>query len=362
MANTIASTGAGSFASAREQFLAELTPYPVAACSIVDDDIVDGCLICNGNVTDTPINDDDEERVVLLHDTHAIGEKCARHWLATSNSCPKCRTPLFEEDDKDDDSDYGDATESVMQYVEYDESLNAHLQWQVETLMARDPATEAYDDREVTGLLCDVLRQINTLVMGNPDSEDPLLPRLFYEILEVRLQWYLHSPEQLNVQIPETFSNLFDAPGSMPTHNLHDRVLIDFDCSTDSLLRNQCFVNTILHGLDDEEGTVATAAAHPLSQLVVDSVEMVLEQLQGREVTVSALRQHLREYMQSFEELDSLNFLRPLPHGFETFMEWAQDVTVCTALLRTQAREAEELARRQQRERRARNQARRAQK
>lgn len=285
MANTIAPTATGSFASAREQFLAELTPYPVAACSIVDDDIVDGCLICNGDVTDTPVNDDDEERVVLLHDTHAVGERCARHWLTTSNSCPKCRTPLFEEDDKDDDGDDGDATESVVEYVEYDASLSAHLQWQVETLMARDPETEAYDDREVLGLLLAVLRQINALVAVNPTSEDPLLPRLFYDILEVRLQWYLHSPEQLNVQVTETFSNLFDALGSMPAHTLHDRVLIDFDCSASSLLRNQCFIDTILNGLDDEEGTVATAAAHPLSQLVVDSVEMVLEQLQGREVT-----------------------------------------------------------------------------
>lgn len=196
---------------------------------------------------------------------------------------------------------------------------------------------------------------------ADPTSEDTLLLRLFADILEVRLQWYIHSPEQLNVQVAETFSNLYDVPGSMPAHRWNDRVLIDSDCSSDSLLRAQCFMNTILDGLKYEENT-ATAAAHPLSILVVYCVEQALREWQGLKLTVANLRQHRRNCFQRHEALDSVNFLRPLPYGFESFMEYAQDVTICTALLRTQAREAEELVRRQQRERRAQNQARRAQK
>lgn len=132
----------------REDFLEQLSSYPVAACSIIDADTT-CCTICTGDLVDTPVNDSGE-RAVLLHDSHAFGEECARHWLASQNTCPKCRTVLFQA--VDDDNAGAAIDDAVPIAPTFDEEELEHLLWQAGQLSTRDPHTEAFSDHEVMAI------------------------------------------------------------------------------------------------------------------------------------------------------------------------------------------------------------------
>jgi hypothetical protein len=82
----------------REQFLANLSPVPIACSATIDKDTT--CIICIADPVDVLVGADDEHAVVL-HDRHVFGERCIREWLSENNTCPKCRAVLFEADEDD---------------------------------------------------------------------------------------------------------------------------------------------------------------------------------------------------------------------------------------------------------------------
>ena len=82
----------------REEFLANLSPVPVARSATIDKDTT--CIICIADPVDVLVGADDE-RAVVLHDRHVFGERCIREWLSENNTCPKCRAVLFEADEDD---------------------------------------------------------------------------------------------------------------------------------------------------------------------------------------------------------------------------------------------------------------------
>jgi hypothetical protein len=130
----------------REDFLEQLSTYPINACAIIDWDTT-SCAICTRDLVDKPANDS-EECAVLLHDTHAFGEECARKWLARKNTCPCCRTVLLQTTDNADAAI--DNIEPIAQA--FDEVELAHLLWQAGALSQRDPRTEALSDEEIISI------------------------------------------------------------------------------------------------------------------------------------------------------------------------------------------------------------------
>ena len=82
----------------REEFLANLSPVPIARSATIDKDTT--CIICIADPVDVLVGADDEHAVVL-HDRHVFGERCIREWLSENNTCPKCRAVLFEADEDD---------------------------------------------------------------------------------------------------------------------------------------------------------------------------------------------------------------------------------------------------------------------
>lgn len=329
----------------REEFLELLSPMPVHVYAIIDEDTA--CAICIKQPVDTIVNEDDE-LAVLLHDTHVFGEKCAREWLASANTCPKCRAVLFEEDVEMVDDDAEDRT-TVR--VVFDEEEVEHLLWEIGRIVRRDPETEAYDDQQLMRVWFDLWGQWMAAV--DIDDESPIRggPWSAYgeasnhasdaldELLYARLRWYQASPQQLNVHITETFD--YSEDRWMPSAAELDRnVKIDFDCSEMSYWRLEIGIGKWFLGAFDEQDVCLNAAGHPLAIDVYDRLDGLLQNFHNEMLSVGELRRLMCEELGDPDELEGRE---DLPVGWSEFVRFVIDETCLMAVRQDdKRREAEE--------------------
>lgn len=305
----------------REEFLEQLSSYPVEACSIIDADTT-CCTICTGDLVDAPVNDS-EERAVLLHDSHAFGEECVRHWLASQNTCPKCRTVLFQT--ADDDNASAAIDDAVPIAPTFDEEELEHLLWQAGQLSTRNPRTEAFSDREVMAMYWDIWNQWMYAIDDNADGSWEIegarsngVARALHELLRVRYSWYRHSRAQLDLHITGDFSH--PAGTWMPTErDLHRRVVVDFDGGLQSDVQLMDLTgNLLMLGFDDTGSTAINVAGHPAVVGLVDNIDGLLQNLTGRTITVATLRQKLRECVGNADQMESDGVDPCLPLALQT--------------------------------------------
>jgi hypothetical protein len=326
----------------REDFLEQLSPYPVECCSTIDED-ASTCIICVRELVDIPVNNE-KERAVLPHDTHAFGEECAREWLATANTCPKCRTVLYQQDDDNDDAAV-EHTEPIEPTFDAEEL--SHLMWRASELSRRDPRTEAFSDHEVMGLYFDLWNQwimateedVNdTWSINGPKSNE--VAAALRELLQVRYRWWRHSPEQFNLNVTQAFN--YPAGSWMPTErDLRHRVVIDFGMNTDLNIHLMGLTAKVLtHAFDGNDNCILVSG-HPAALALHDRFDGVLQNYEGQRITVSFLREKLREWVGDADQME-LDGVNPhLPPNYTHFVRYLIDKVVQRAIRRTRrAREA----------------------
>jgi hypothetical protein len=331
----------------REEFLEQLTPYPVDCCSTIDEDATI-CIVCVRELFDAPVNNE-KERAVLLHDTHAFGEECAREWLATANTCPKCRTILYQKVDNDD--------AAVVHAEPIEPTFNAkelaHLMWRASELSRRDPRTEAFGDHEVMGLYFDLWNQWimateedvdDTWSINGPKSNE--VAAALRELLQVRYRWWRHSPEQLNLNVTQAFG--YPAGSWMPTErDLDRRVVIDFGLNTDNNAYLMELTGKVLRHAFDGNDNCVLAHGHPAALELHDRIDGVLQNYAGRRIRVSLLREKLRAYVGDADQMERDGVSPHLPANYTHFVRYWIDRIVRRAIRRT--REEREARRAQRR-------------
>jgi hypothetical protein len=328
----------------REEFLEQLSTYPVNACAIIDWDTT-SCAICTRDLADKPANDS-EERAVLLHDTHAFGEECARKWLARKNTCPCCRTVLLQTTDNADAAI--DNIEPIAQA--FDEVELAHLLWQAGALSQRDPRTEALSDEEIMSIYTAFWNQwmwaIEADVDGSWVYEGPRsteVAEALHELLMVRYSWWCHSPQQLNLHIE---GNFWYTPGDLVVteRDLNRHVTIDFDCSLQSELRRELSMSFILSFADGR--TCTHVSGHPVVAVLLDRVDGALQHFSGGTIKVSTLRVRLHDYIGDPDVLERRRVSPDLPQGYTRFIRYLVEETTLKAIARTRENRAARRARR----------------
>ncbi|GAB7336518.1 hypothetical protein MBLNU13_g09796t1 [Cladosporium sp. NU13] len=280
----------------REDFFEQLSSYPVEACAIIDGDTT-SCAICTRDLVDKPV-DDSKERAVLLHDTHAFGEECAREWLGSNNTCPCCRTTLYQAAEDDVDAAVDDFVPIA---PTFDEEELEHLLWQAGQLSTRDPRTEAFSDREVMFIYWALWNQWQLAIDSNADDtwelEGPRsngVARALHELLRVRYSWWRHSPEQLDLNITERF--VYPAGSWMPTdRDLHRHVVIDFEADLQSDAYLMEVTSDLIVPAFDNGCNCINVSGHPVVVDLFDRIDGQLQNLAGRKIRVDAFRRKLRE-------------------------------------------------------------------
>jgi hypothetical protein len=329
----------------RREFLEQLAPYPVECCSTIDED-ASTCIICVRELVDVPVNDE-TERAVLLHDTHAFGEECAREWLASANTCPKCRTVLYQQDGGDDDhDDIDDADIDDAESIEptFDAEELAHLMWQVSELSRRDPRTEAFSDHEVMALYWDLWNQwimaidedVNgTWLINGPRSTE--VAGALRELLQVRYRWWRHSSEQLNVNITR---GVYYPAGSwnLTERDLRRRVVIGSGLSLDLQSNVDLMVLTdyvLEKAFNGGSTTCVRVAGHPAAVALHDRINGVLQSFRGQKITVFALREKLRESVGDADQMERDGANPNLPPGYTHFLRRLIDKITRRAIRRS---------------------------
>jgi hypothetical protein len=320
----------------REEFLEQLSSYPVDACAIVDGDTT-SCAICTRDLVDEPA-DDSEECAVLLHDTHAFGEECVREWLASNTSCPCCRSVLFQE--PADENDDAGATIGVAVPIEttFDEEELAHLLWWAGQVSERDPKTEAFSDQELMSLYWALWNQWMTAYeedeegtweLGSPRSTE--VGKALHQLLMVRYDWWCHSPQQLDLQITGNFEYLA-GNGVLSERDLNRNVTIDFDCDLQSEFRLRELMPVFSLSFD-EDSSCQTAAGHPEVAVLFDRLDGALQNYAGRKMKAWQLKRKLQKCIGKPDELKRV--VRDLPQGYAEFVRYLVDETTRTAITRT---------------------------
>lgn len=335
----------------REEFLEQLSAYPVEACAIIDGDTT-SCAICTRDLVDTPI-DDSEERAVLLHDTHAFGEECAREWLGSKNNCPKCRTVLYQAADKEDEGYAGATIDDVVPIAPtFNEEELEHLLWQAGQLSTRDPRTEAFTDQEVMWIYWNLWNQwhlaIDSNADGNWELEGPRsngIARALHELLRVRYSWWRHSPEQLKLNITERF--VYPAGSWMPTdRDLHRHMDIDFEADLQSDVYLMDVTSDLFVPAFGNECNCINMSGHPTVVDLIDRMDGVLQNLAGRTIRVDVLRRKLRQWVGDADQMEREGTHPLLPVGYADLVRHLIDQTTLRAIRRTkQSRLARRAAR-----------------
>lgn len=324
----------------REEFLAQMPTLSVQAVAALDQDSQDiACDVCREDLVDTLVNDYDEH-AVLLHDKHAFGERCAREWLAENNTCPTCRHILFQADEESDDDDKDDDTleDLLSQAVELSDNESDRV---------------VPDDREIMELWFHILHvcqaEINADVHGlwAMNSQNfTAVEETMETLLEGRLQWYLQSPQEVNINITQPF----DYPAwQVSADDLTKLVRIDFDCSLQSAFRRE-LQNQFVQAFD-ENFVCTRTAGHPMAYALLDLVDEVLEECAGRSISVRALKYKL---MRKIVNPDCANpdaeERAGSPAGFPAFVRYLIDLTCQRAISRTDRSAATPVARAARRE------------
>lgn len=324
----------------REEFLEQLSSYPVQACAIIDGDTT-SCAICTRDLGDTP-NDGSEERAVLLHDTHAFGEECARKWLNSKNTCPCCRTVLYQVASNDDGDDVDAVVDDFVPIAPtFDEEELEHLLWQAGQLSTRDPRTEAFSDHEVMAIYWALWNQwqlaIDSNVDGTWELEDPRsngVASALHELLRVRYSWWRHSPEQLNLNITGRF--VYPAGSWMPTdRDLHRHVVIDFEADLQSDLYLMEVTDHLIAPAFNDGSNCINVSGHPAVVLLIDRIDGLLQNLTGRKIRVDAFRRRLREWVGDADQMESDGVHPLLPLGYADLVRHLVDQTTLRAIRRT---------------------------
>jgi hypothetical protein len=329
----------------REEYLEKLPWYPVEACSIIDWGTT-SCAICTRDLVNKPTNDS-EERPVLLHDTHAFGEECARKWLASKNTCPCCRTVLHRS------ADNADAAIDNIEPIAptFDERELAHLLWQAGALSERDPHTQAFSDRELMSLYWALWDQWQWAIAQDADGSWALegqrsteVAEALHELLMVRYSWWHRSPQQLNLHIEGDFQFI---PGEweLSERDLNGHVTVDFDCSLQSDFRLQ-HLNGPFNISFDEAGNCTHVSGHPVVAVLLDRVDGVLQNYSGRTIKASTLRRRLHEYIGDPDVLERTGVSPDLPQGYTRFIRYLVEETTVRAIYRTRENRAARRARR----------------
>jgi len=335
----------------REEFLEQLSSYPVEACAIIDGDTT-SCAICTRDLVDAPV-DDSEDCAVLLHDTHAFGEECAREWLPSKNNCPCCRAVLYQVADHEDEGYAGAAIDDVVPIAPtFNEEELEHLLWQAGQLSTRDPRTEAFTDQEVMWIYWSLWNQWHLAIDSNGDGtwelESPRsngVARALHELLGVRYSWWRHSPEQLNLHITERF--VYPGGSWMPTdRDLHRHVDIDFEADLQSDVYLMDVTSDLFVPAFGNECNCINMSGHPAVVDLIDRMDGVLQNLAGRAIRVDALRRKLRQWVGDADQLEREGTHPLLPVGYADLVRHLIDQTTLRAIRRTkQSRLARRAAR-----------------
>jgi hypothetical protein len=269
----------------REEFLEQLSPLSVSACAAVDSETA--CVICTGEPVDTPVHENDE-RAVLLHGRHTFGETCAREWLAHNNTCPKCRTVLFQ---SDPDSD-ADKTASESDVSDEDEGFDSneleHLLWQAREIEYRDPRTGVFSDRELMRVYLGIWTQWRLAMAqanddGTWDLYSPASRRVggsLHNLALTRMEWFRANPQRLGINITETFNN--PASHWEPSQaDLEATVEIAFRCRDQSELRH--YLGTTFAFAHDDDYVCRTVAGHPLAYRLFQTSTRLWRRMQATE-------------------------------------------------------------------------------
>ena len=324
----------------REEFLEQLSSYPVKACAIIDGDTT-SCTICARDLVDAPV-DDLKERAVLLHDTHAFGEECAREWLFSKNTCPCCRTVLYQSAN-DEDEGYADAAidEVVPIAPTFNEGELEHLLWQAGQLSTRYPRTEALTDQELMWIYWNLWNQWQLAIDNSADStwelESPRsngVAHALHELLRVRYSWWRHSPEQLKLNVTERF--VYPAGSWMPTdRDLHRHVEIDFEADLQSDVYLMDVTSDLIAPAFGKDCDCINMSGHPVVVDLIDRMDGVLQTLAGRTIRVDALRRKLRQWVGDADQMEREGVHPLLPFGYTDLVRHLIDQTTLRAIRRT---------------------------
>ena len=322
--------------STREEFLEQLSSYPVGGCAIVDGD-TKSCAICTRDLVDAPV-DDSEERAVLLHDTHAFGEECAREWLGSNNTCPCCRTALYQAAGDDVDAAIDDFVPIAPTFNE--EELE-HLLWQAGQLSTRDPRTEAFSDQELMFVYWALWNQWQSAIDSNAgdtwELEGPRsngVAHALHELLRVRYSWWRHSPEQLNLNMIERFA--YPAGSWMPTdRDLRRHVEVDFEADLHSDVYLMDVTGDLIVPAFDNSCSCINVSGHPVVVDLIDRIDGVLQNLAGRTIRVNAFRRKLRQYVGDADQMESEGVHPLLPFGYADLVRYLVDQTTLRAIRKT---------------------------
>jgi hypothetical protein len=304
----------------REEFLEQLSPLSVSACAAVDSETA--CVICTSEPVDTPVLET-EERAVLLHGRHTFGETCAREWLAHNNTCPKCRAVLFQEDSYEF-ADY-DEQEPVFRPDDLE-----YLLRQARDIGMRNPRTGAYGDDQLMMVYLRLWAQWRMAILdANDDGEwdcygaaSTRVANALHNLAETRLTWYRESPQRLNVNLVETFTDPWRSLEEPSRDELNYMVDIDFGCDMQSDFRD--YLNKSFAMAHNERGVCRNMAGHPLAFDLFRRLEGFLERYAGSRLRVSSLIRMLRTELGHREDLEAR---RDLPIGYSSFVEYLVDAT-----------------------------------
>jgi hypothetical protein len=337
----------------REEFLAQLSPLSVSACAAVDSETA--CVICTGEPVDTPVQETDE-RAVLLHGRHTFGETCAREWLAHNNTCPKCRTVLFQNDPDSDADETASETDVSDEDGGFDANELEQLIWQAREIEYRDPRTGVFSDTELMTVFLGIWTQWRSAMAqanddGSWDRYSAASTRVggaLHNLALTRMEWFRANPLRLGINITETFDN--SASHWEPSHaELERTVEINFRCRMQSELYH-CLMTTFKFA-HDEDYVCRTVAGHPVAYRLFQNLDATLEAYAGRRMRVSSLIRRLRANLGHREDIEAR---RDLPVGYANFVEY---VIYATCQMAIRLERERKRARRAQRERARRDSA-----